>query len=170
MDNLDIYTDLIGKLESKIEEILKNQDRVLISVVGKRGTGKSYFGKYIRKKGVGKFSNRMISVIDDGLIWLEFLHFFRRRVKIRCSGVDELKPFLDKLTPRKKIIFYLNATPWPRISRADILLKFVTDEDTRIKRLQKRYKDKPLTLDKAVNIEDIEDYKIKYTYFLEAKV
>jgi polynucleotide 5'-kinase involved in rRNA processing len=41
--------DFLEKLEEHTDEILKRKDRVLISVVGKGGAGKSYFGKYIRK-------------------------------------------------------------------------------------------------------------------------
>ncbi len=165
-----IYSDLIRKLEEKIDEAFKNRERILISVVGKRGTGKSHFGKFIRKNGIGKYGKKMISVIDDGLTWLDFFFFFRKRLKIPCSGVDELKPFLDKISPNKKIIFYINATPWTRVSEVDILLKLTTNEATRIERLKNRYKNKPQTLNRAINTKEIEDYKIRYTYFLEVEV
>ena len=60
-----LYAEVLGKLETQIEEILKTKDKVLISVVGKSGTGKSYFGKYIRNNEVGRFSEMVISVIDN---------------------------------------------------------------------------------------------------------
>ncbi len=160
----------LEKLEKQVGEILKTKDRVLISVVGSGGTGKSYFGKYIRKNGVGKFNKKIISVIDDGVMWLEFLCFFRRRVKIPFNGVDELQPFLKKLPKRCKVIFYINATPWMRISKADILLKLTTDEDIRRKRLQQRYANNLKTLKIALNSNEINDYKIKHSYLLKAKV
>ena len=60
-----LYSDVLGKLETQIEKILKIKDKVLISVVGKSATWKSYFGKYIRNNGVGRFIEMVISVIDN---------------------------------------------------------------------------------------------------------
>ncbi|MEE8329742.1 MAG: hypothetical protein V3R54_07425 [Thermodesulfovibrionia bacterium] len=159
----------LDKLEKQIDEILKTKDRVLISVVGKGGTGKSFFGKYIKNYGCCKFSKRNIAVIDDGVLWVDFLFFFRRTIKIKNAVFDELQPFLKKLSKRKKIIFYINATPWERISRADILLMLSTDENTRKKRLQQRYNSIE-TINKFLTAENITDYKIKYTYLVKGEV
>ncbi len=165
-----IYSKLLGELERHIDEILKAKDRVLISVVGKGGTGKSYFGKYLRNNGIGKFNKRSISVIDDRVMWLDFLYFFRRRVKLAYNGIDELLPLLNRLSKRKKIIFYMNATPWKRISKADIILILSTNEDLRKKRLYQRYNDDTITLEKALSSEDIDDYQIKHKYLLRAEI
>jgi len=40
--------EFLEKLEQQTGEVLKINDRILISVVGSGGTGKSFFGKYIR--------------------------------------------------------------------------------------------------------------------------
>ncbi len=162
------YYDFLEKLERLIEEILKTKDRVLISVVGRGGTGKSYFGKYVRKNGIGQFNKKVITVIDDRVMWLEFLCFFRRRMKIPCIGIDELQPFFKKISKKKIIIFYINAAPWKRISEADILLRLSTDEETRKRRLQQRVGNNPEKLKRFLN-DEIED-NIKYSYLLEAKV
>ncbi len=57
-----------------------------------------------------------------------------------------------------------------RISKADILLKLTTDEDIRRKRLQQRYANNLKTLKIALNSNEINDYKIKHSYLLKAKV
>ena len=166
-----IYSELLGKLQTQIKEVLKSKERVLISVVGRGGVGKSYFGRYVRKNGVGQFDKRAVLVVDDGVMWLDCLYFFRRKVRLAYSGVDELKPVIRKLPKRKKIIFYINATPSNRISMADILLKLSTDEETRKQRLRQRYGNKnPARLKKMFNNCDTSEYNIKYTYLLEAKV
>jgi hypothetical protein len=161
--------DFLDKLEEQTYEILKRKDRVLISVVGKGGAGKSYFGKYIRNHGFGKYKNNVISVIDDNVIWIDLFFFFRRKLKIISSTSEGLQPFFKKMSSKKKIVFFINATPWQRISEADILLKLSTDENTREKRLLKRYGHNPANIKKALNCDEIEDYKIKYTYMLRSK-
>ena len=164
-----LYIDMIEKLQRHSEEILKSQERVLISVVGKGGTGKSHFGKYLRNNGFGKFKQSSITIIDDKKMWIDFLYFFRRSVRISYSGVDELRPILEKLPVRKKIIFYINATPLKRITRTDILLKLYTDEETRFKRLQGRYANNPGMFRLALESDNIID-GIKYRYMVEANV
>lgn len=90
------YNTFLKKLEALIKDVLITRERVLISVVGIGGTGKSFFGKYIRNNRLGQFNKRVIAVIDDKTIWLEVLYFFRRPVKIPFNGVDELQPFFKK--------------------------------------------------------------------------
>lgn len=168
MSNFIKY-DFLGKLEKLIEEILITKEKVLIAVMGSGGTGKSYFGKYLRNNGCGKFDKRIIAVIDDSVMWLDCLYFFRRRVKIAPGGIDELQPFFKKIPKSKKIIFFMNATPWQRISEADILLKLSTDENIRKERLLRRYRKEPEKLKRALNGSDIKDHNIKHTYLLESK-
>jgi len=162
--------EFLGELEKLIDEVLRSKDRVLISVMGSGGTGKSYFGKHLRNNGCGKFKKRIITVIDDRVMWLDFLFFFRRRVKIVPGGIDELQPFFKKIPKRKKIIFYMNATPWERITEVDILFKLSTDESKRKQRLLQRYTNNPEKLKRVLNRSDIKDSKIKYTHLLEAKI
>ena len=165
-----IHYNFFEKLEKQIEEILKTKNRVLIAVAGSGGTGKSFFGKYVRNKGLGRFSKRVISVIDDKTMWSEPLFFLRIPVKIPFNGIDELQPFLQKLPKRKKIIFYINATPWKRITKTDILLKLSTDENIRRKRIQHRYRNDPEKLKKALNSSEHKDSEIQYSYLLETEV
>jgi hypothetical protein len=165
-----IHYNFLEKLEKQIEEILKTKDRVLIAVAGSGGTGKSFFGKYVRNKGLGRFNKSVISVIDDKTMWSESLFFLRIPVKIPFNGIDDLQPFLKKLPKRKKIIFYINATPWKRITKADILLKLSTDEDIRRKRIQHRYRNDPEKLKKALNNSEHKNVEIQYSYSLEAEV
>lgn len=160
----------IATLEKHVQEILKTRDRALISVVGKNGTGKSHFGRVVRKKGLGRFSNRAITVIDDRVMILEFLYFFKKRVKIPRNGVKDLETFLNNLPERIKIILYINNTPSEKINEADILLKLTTDERTRERRLHERYGNEPEKLKRYLNKNEVEGYGIKYSYLLEAEV
>jgi len=65
----------------------------------------------------------------------------------------------------------MNATPWERITEADILLKLSTDEKTRRQRLHQRYgSNNPETLKRILNADEISEYHITYSYFLEASV
>ncbi len=157
-------------MEKQIEEILKIKERVLVSVVGKAGTGKSQFGKFIRKNGFGQYNKRIIAVIDDNLMKIEFLYLFQRRVKIPCKGIDELQPFFKKLQKRKKIVFFINNSPGKRIRQADILLKLSTGEDIRKKRLQQRNGKNPAKLQRFLNNGDVNTPDIKYSYILEGQV
>jgi dephospho-CoA kinase len=160
--------DFLEKLEEHTDEILKRKDRVLISVVGKGGAGKSYFGKYIRNYGFGKYKNNVISVIDDNVIWIDLFFLFRKKLKIISNTSEGLQPFFRKIISKKKIVFFINATPWQRISEADILLELSTSEETRRKRLIKRYGSDSQNLEKAILSEGTEDCKIKYTYMLSS--
>ncbi len=162
--------NFLGELVKLIDEVLRNKDTVLVSVVGKNGTGKSYFGRYMRKKGVGHFNKKSISVIDDRVAVMKVLFFFKRKVRIPRNGVDDLQPFLKNLPRGKKVILYINNTPADKIKKADILLKLTTDEEIRRKRLEKRYPNDPEKLEKYLNIDGARDFDIKYTYFLEAKI
>ncbi len=163
--------DFLDKLEDCIDEVLKEKDRVLISVVGKGGTGKSYFGRYLRHNGVGKYGRHAIAVIDDRLMKLDFLLFFQRRIRIPRNGIDELRPFLAKMPARKNVIFFINATPWQRITEADVLLKLWTDEETRKQRLLQRYShSNNETFERILNSDEILEYKIKYSHLLTGRV
>ncbi len=162
--------DFLEELEKQIVEVLNSKDRVLISIVGSGGTGKSYFGKYIRNNGVGRFDKRAVLVIDDRIMSVDFLFFFRRKIKLYYNGVDELQPVLERLPKRKTVIFYINATPERRLTKVDILLKLSTDEETRRRRLRQRDGDNPEKLKRFINRDDVRDDKIKYSYLIEARV
>jgi len=98
----------------------------------------------------------------------DFLFFFKRKIKIVADSIDELMPFIERL-PKKKIIFYINATPERRITKADILLKFSTAEETRKQRLERRYGKYSESFQKYFYRKDTDDGRIVYTYHLDAE-
>ena len=167
MANID-YHDLTGILEKYISEVLKTKENVVIAVTGKNGSGKSSFGRYIRKKGLGLYGRRSIAVIDENTLITDFLIFFKRKIKIVADSIDELMPFIERL-PKKKIIFYITATPERRITKADILLKFSTAEETRKQRLERRYGKYSESFQKYFYRKDTDDGRIVYTYHLDAE-
>lgn len=129
----------LDELNDLCERILMRQDLVLVSVTGKSGAGKSTFGKCVRKNGFGVFKKSQISVIDDSVMSLDLFYIFNKRVRIKSKEIDDLEPFMSLLPKRKKIIFYVNATPQRRITKTDILLNlYLKDEDERIARLKQR--------------------------------
>ena len=146
-------------LEKKILEILQKKKRVIIAVTGRPGCGKSTFGKFVRKRGFGRFSPRTISVIDDNVMSREHLFgLFRTKLRIPNDSRDDLAPFLSQLPKRKKIIFYINTFPYKRLNTADILLELILDENTRRMRLTRRVKDAnrlAYLLDAEVDTEDL---------------
>lgn len=166
----ELYPHVLGDLEKYIDEVLKTKQTVLVSVVGKNGTGKSHFGRYARKNGIGRYNRRSVAVIDDRTMKLRSLWFFRKTVKIPRYGVDNLVPYLGKLPGEVKIILYINNTPADKIESADILLKLTTDEETRRRRLRQRYGREPEKLRRYLDKDGIGDYGIKYTYLIEAKI
>lgn len=151
--------DFIDKLNKLAKEKLKTQDKIIITIMGKAGTGKSTLGKYFRKKGFGNFSRFAISVIDDGVMSLDLFYLFNKRVKFKSDKKDELKPFLKLLPKRKKIIFYINQKPELRLSKTDILLYLSIDEKTREARLINR--------DGKFNQQSKIEINIKHDYLIE---
>lgn len=132
----------LDELNDLCERILMSQDIVLVSVTGKSGAGKSTFGKYVRKNGFGVFKKSQISVIDDSVMSLDLFYILNKRVRIKSKEIDDLEPFMSLLPKRKKIIFYVNATPQRRVTKTDILLNlYLKDEDERIARLKQRDSD-----------------------------
>jgi hypothetical protein len=162
------HKSIVDRLERNVTEVLRKKDSVLISVVGKNGSGKSYFGRYVRKHGLGRYGRRLVTVIDDGTMYFDSLYFFKRKISIPTTGVDELRPFRERMGAEKKIILYITATPARRITEADILLNFVTDEDTRRKRLERRYGEGSEKLKKYFSREGLTDFQIRYTYRIDA--
>jgi|GEM_PF-3072835 len=133
----------LEELEEKILHILEKKNKVLIAVVGNPGCGKSTFGKFVRKFGFKSIKASEIVVIDDDVMSREHLfNLFRTKIKIDSSKPDELKPFFQYISDRKKIIFYINSKPYKRISKADIILELELDENSRKERLKKRVTDK----------------------------
>jgi len=162
------YHNLIEALEKHVSEVLNTKERVIISITGKNGSGKSCFGRYIRKKGLGSYGRRSIAIIDENTLITDFLFFFKKKTKIIKSSVDELRPFFERLPKRIKIIIYINATPEKRITKADILLKFSTAEETRRQRLERRYGKDSESFKKYFFRNGPDEISIVFTYLLEA--
>ncbi len=156
------------ELHNICKKILLKQDLVLVCVTGKSGVGKSTFGKYVRKNGFGSFKKSQISVIDDSVMSLDLFYFLNKRVRIKSKEIDDLEPFMSLLPKRKKIIFYVNATPQRRITKTDILLNlYLKDEDERIARLKQRDSD----ISKAHFIDSQEaKEQLSYDFYLNKEV
>lgn len=155
----------LSELQEKCEYILKNKKRVIIVITGLCGSGKSTLGKEIRRKGFGSFKTSQIAVIDDDVMSIN-LFFMRPRAKIKSEQKDELRPFFKFLPPYVKLVFYVSATPFARISKTDILCILNIDEKERGKRLKKRNQDDEEKLlnfisQKELDLGDLEyDHKI----------
>lgn len=161
----------LEQLSSEVDNLLSQNEQILISVVGKSGTGKSTFGRHVRKKGLGKISPRNISVIDDGVMSLEVFGVFQRKVRIpEPKEMDELKPFLELLPRHKKIIFYINQLPSGRISRTDILLHLKTDQQQRLQQLADRKGGFDKIPESALDPAELNDYGVKTQLTLEGTV
>lgn len=139
MNDIKQEYQFLDELNDLCERVLMSQDLVLVCVTGKSGAGKSTFGKYVRKNGFGVFRKSQISVIDDSVMSLDLFYVLNKRVRIKSKEMDHLEPFMSLLPKRKKIIFYVNATPQRRITKTNILLNlYLNDEDERIARLKQR--------------------------------
>jgi hypothetical protein len=164
------YPELLNSLEPLIDKVLIDKKRALISVVGKNGVGKSHFGRYVRKNGLGRYGKNNISVIDDRVMTLQYLGVFKRKIRIPDNGVDEIRPYLARLPRQIKIVLYINNSPHKKITKADVLLKLSTDEQTRKERLQQRYAHDPEKFEKYYHNSEGENYNIKFDYFWEADI
>lgn len=101
---------------------------------------------------------------------LEFLYLFQRRIRRKTDKKDELKPFLDTLPKRKKIIFYVNDNPQKRVGKVDILLKLETKEETRVERLKKRNGEDQKKFEFLKNKELFPQENLKYKYEIKGQV
>lgn len=153
----------LSELQEKCEYILKNKKRVIIVITGLCGSGKSTLGKEIRRKGFGYFKPHQIAVIDDDVMSIN-LFFMRPRVKIKRDQKDELRPFFKFLPPHVKLVFYVSATPFARISKADILCILNIDEKEREKRLKKRNQDDEEKLLNFISQKELDLGDLKYDH------
>ena len=158
----------LNELNKICKDLLVNKDRLLICITGKSGVGKSTLGKYIRKNGFGDFSKYAISVIDDGVMSLDLLYIFNKRVKIKTTRKEELLPFMKLLPKRKKLIFCIAINPSDKISFADILIHTeFKNEKQRLDRLIQR--------DEKINdghhVDSLEYIsKLDYKHFITVKL
>jgi len=171
-----IYVPYKGVSEEKTNELdrlvtrcLEKEPFVLVCTVGKKGIGKSTFGRYIRLNGFGSYKPKDIAMIDDGCMSVDVAFFFRRKYVNPCRGVDELKPFY-KYCKKKRVRFYIDSRPENRIIKASILLRLYTDEKTRLQRLIKR-KGTEAGTDMFLKTKNYPNsFNISYQYELEVEL
>lgn len=168
-----IYTGLSEEktveLASLITQGLSSQSSVLLAIVGNKGVGKSILGKYFRNCGIGPIHRRKIAVIDDDNMAVDTLYFFRRWYPNRCTGVDELAPFM-KYCKKKPVRIYIKSNPESRISRADIVLRLSTEEKNRRRHLLIRDGEEKGQRMIAKTQAYPQEIKIDHDHFMEARV
>lgn len=153
----------LSELQEKCERVLKNKKRVIVVITGLCGSGKSTLGKELRRKGFGSFKPYQIAVIDDDVMSIN-LFCIRPRVKIKSDQKDELRPFFKFLPPYVKLVFYVSANPFARISKTDILSILNIDEKEREKRLNKRNQDDEEKLLNFINQKEIDLGNLEYDH------
>ena len=153
----------LSELQEKCERVLKNKKRVIVVITGLCGSGKSTLGKELRRKGFGSFKPYQIAVIDDDVMSIN-LFCIRPRVKIKSDQKDELRPFFKFLPPYVKLVFYVSANPFARISKTDILSILNIDEKEREKRLNKRNQDDEEKLLNFISQKEIDLGNLEYDH------
>jgi hypothetical protein len=150
---------------------IRHPDRpIIIAVSSLPGVGKSYLGRQLRKRGFGDFKGRQIAVIDDSVMTLRVLRFFRRKVRIARTGKDELLPFIKLLPSSVRVVFYMAACPSNRVSAVDILVDLETDEVSRRERLRLRTGGDAEKLQRLMKAGKFDPSTIKYSHRLSAHV
>ena len=146
---------MLEALNSACKEILIVKKRVLITLTGLHGSGKSTLGKELRRKGFGDFKPYQIAVIDDGVMSIN-LFFIRPRVKIKSDQRDELRPFFKFIMPLVRVVIY-----------ACILSR---NEEDRIAGIYKRNSSKdPDNTQKHIDKKELDLTGLEYKFKLEFK-
>jgi len=132
--------EFMDRLAELTSSLLLLKSRVFITVVGKRGSGKSSFGRSLRKKGIGNTPPRNVAVIDDGVMVTRFLGVFLKRIKdYNFSGeLDNLTPFVPYLKRRHSVVVCVTDNPTARLSWTDILVAVESNDNVRLQRLIQR--------------------------------
>jgi len=139
--NLGIFTGRSGRdrLLTEIEKLLGEKNRVVVAVEGLPGAGKTHWMKHIVRFGYGPFSRREIAVIDDNTL------YETRLWSLRWTKLQIDKPswqaIADGLAAR--VIFFSNWVPSRFINAADILVRVKAADETRRRRLRRRYRSEP---------------------------
>lgn len=71
--------ELLNNLNEFCLKELKDKSRIIVSISGLCGSGKSTLGKCIRKQGFGDFKPYRIAVIDDNVMSLNL--FIIRKIR-----------------------------------------------------------------------------------------
>lgn len=120
-------------LARAVLEVDKKLGPVLVCLTGPAGAGKTTLGRGIRKRGLPGISRRRLAVIDDGVMAMNVLGLFTRRIRDKSDRQDNLAPFARWLRG-KSVVVYVAIRPWERVGRCDVLLRVHCSEAEREKR------------------------------------
>lgn len=146
----DNWRQVLGEVCDRIGSVSRP---ALLCICGKPGAGKSTLAKLIRKQGLPGIPPRRICVIDDGVLSVPVLWFFRKRVKFHSRDRDNLKPFQPWLRGRQLVI-YVGATPQRRLDRCDVVLRLRCPDEERLRRLVQRNSDGEKRFRKTEHVSD----------------
>lgn len=146
----DNWRQVLGEVCDRIGSVSRP---ALLCICGKPGAGKSTLAKKIRKEGLPGIPPRRICVIDDGVLSVPVLWFFRKRVKFHSRDRDNLKPFQPWLRGRQLVI-YVGATPQRRLDRCDVVLRLRCPDEERLRRLVQRNSDGEKRFRKTEHVSD----------------
>ena len=146
----DNWRQVLGEVCDRIGSVNRP---ALLCICGKPGAGKSTLAKLIRKQGLPGIPPRRICVIDDGVLSVPVLWFFRKRVKFHSRDRDNLKPFQPWLRGRQLVI-YVGATPQRRLDRCDVVLRLRCPDEERLRRLVQRNSDGEKRFRKTEHVSD----------------
>ena len=146
----DNWRQVLGEVCDRIGSVSRP---ALLCICGKPGAGKSTLAKLIRKEGLPGIPPRRICVIDDGVLSVPVLWFFRKRVKFHSRDRDNLKPFQPWLRGRQLVI-YVGATPQRRLDRCDVVLRLRCPDEERLRRLVQRNSDGEKRFRKTEHVSD----------------
>jgi hypothetical protein len=158
----------LEELAQRVEACLSEQATVLVCVMGKSGVGKSTLGRFLRTRGFGRFKPRDLGIIESDFWKTNVGGFFRRKIHRPSAGVDELEPFRQYYRG-KKVVFFIHRRPEMRVTRADIVLRLTTSEQTRLARLRKRNgpADGARRFERTAGMESETRINISYRFLIE---
>lgn len=157
--------DWPASLGAACAQLLSQQDRVVLCITGRTGTGKTTLGRKLRKEGLPGISARHIAVLDDGTLSHMVLGIWHRRIRISSQTRDELAPF-EPYLKRKRLLVYVNGNPGRRLSACDIRLHLFCSEDLRHERLLNRNVDGEQRYQRSIESGDPPDIPSRQAYTL----